>query len=321
MTGMFSIHPFTRPPLRNGDSVRLSSCARSSLSVSPQFTTSWQARGRTIISAAAAAPKVMGIVNLTPDSFSDGGRLRDTADSVAFARCLVDQGADLLDTGGESTRPGARPVPLEEELRRVIPVVRAIAEQLSIPISVDTTKAQVAREAIASGASIINDTSALAADPDMASVAAETGAGVVLMHMQGIPATMQDNPEYKDVVTEVYDFLAFRVEWAAARGIPREHIAVDPGIGFGKTALHNLEILRNLERFATLGCPILVGLSRKAFLGSIVGRPVSERTAATVAASLDACRRGARIVRVHDVAQMVDALRVWTALNSWELRT
>jgi dihydropteroate synthase len=263
----------------------------------------------------------MGIVNLTPDSFSDNGHLPGSAESVAFALRLAAQGADILDFGGESTRPGADPVSLDEELRRVIPVVRATAEQLEIPISVDTTKAEVARLALAAGALVINDISSLAADPEMVRVAAATGAGVVLMHMQGTPATMQANPAYQDVVNEVYDFLAFRVEWAEARGIPRNRIAVDPGIGFGKTPLHNLEILRNLERFDTLGCPILIGLSRKGFLGSITGRPVSERAAATVAASLDACRRGARIVRVHDVAQMVDAIRVWSALTDWEIRT
>ncbi len=227
----------------------------------------------------------------------------------------------MLDLGGESTRPGAEPVSLEEELRRVVPVVQALADLIEIPISVDTTKAEVARLALAAGASIINDISALAADPEMVKVAADCGAGVVLMHMQGTPATMQDNPQYHDVVTEVYDFLAFRVEWAEAHGIPRERIAVDPGIGFGKTATHNLEILRNLERFDTLGCTILVGLSRKGFLGSITGRPVSERAVATVAASLDACRRGAGVVRVHDVAEMGDAIRVWTALGAWESRT
>ena len=200
-------------------------------------------------------------------------------------------------------------------------MIESLAAKLEIPISVDTTKAEVARAALAAGASIINDTSALSADPEMAPLAASSGAGVVLMHMQGTPQTMQVSPAYHDVVTEVYDFLAFRVDWAESRGIPREHIAIDPGIGFGKTPLHNIEILRNLERFDTLGCPILVGVSRKGFLGSITGKPVKERAAATLAACLDACRRGARIVRVHDVADMVDAIRVWTALSAWKTRT
>ncbi len=289
--------------------------------MSPRSTTLWEARGRTVFSPSDPVPKVMGILNLTPDSFSDGGEIEDLLEAIALAKRLAAQGADILDVGGESTRPGAEPVSLLEEARRIIPVVEAIAAQLEIPISIDTTKAEVARLALAAGASIINDTSALAADPAMAPVVAESGAGVVLMHMQGTPATMQANPSYQDVVIEVYDFLARRIEWAQSHGIPRQQIAIDPGIGFGKTFEHNLEILRNLERFDTLGCPILVGLSRKGFLGSITGKPVSERTAATVAASLDACRRGARIVRVHDVAAMVDAIRVWTALKNWEVRT
>jgi dihydropteroate synthase len=263
----------------------------------------------------------MGIVNLTPDSFSDGGEIEDLLESIAFGELLAAQGADILDVGGESSRPGAEPVSLVEEARRVIPHVEAFAAKLEIPISIDTTKAEVARLALAAGASIINDTSALSADPLMARWAAESGAGVVLMHMQGTPATMQTNPSYQNVVTEVYDFLARRIDWAGRQGIPRERIAIDPGIGFGKTLDHNLEILRNLDRFDTLECPILIGLSRKGFLGSITGKPVSDRTAATVAASLDACRRGARIVRVHDVAPMVDAIRVWTALRNWEVHT
>jgi dihydropteroate synthase len=288
---------------------------------SPRSNTLWEARGRTVLSADDPIPKVMGILNLTPDSFSDGGEIEDLLEAIAFAKVLATDGADILDLGGESSRPGAEPISLLEEARRVIPHVEALAHQLEIPISIDTTKAEVARLALAAGASIINDTSALSADPLMARWAAESGAGVVLMHMQGTPATMQANPSYRDVVTEVYDFLARRIEWAECHGIPRKQIAIDPGIGFGKTLEHNLEILRNLERFDTLGCPILVGLSRKGFLGSITGRPVSERTAATVAASLDACRRGARIVRVHDVAAMVDAIRVCTALKNWEVRT
>jgi dihydropteroate synthase len=284
-------------------------------------TTVWEARGRMVLSGSDAVPKVMGILNLTPDSFSDGGEIEDLLEAIAFARLLVAQGADILDVGGESSRPGAEPVSLGEEARRVIPHVEALAHALEIPISIDTTKAEVARLALDAGASIINDLSALTADPLMARWAAESGAGVVLMHMQGTPATMQANPSYQDVVTEVYDFLARRIDWAASHGIPPERIAIDPGIGFGKTVEHNLELLRNLERFDTLGCPILVGLSRKGFLGSITGKPVSERTAATIAASLDACRRGARIVRVHDVAEMADAIRVWAALKNWEVRT
>ena len=285
------------------------------------FNTRWEARGRTILSASGAVPKVMGIVNLTPDSFSDAGRLPSHLESVNFAERLVGQGADVLDLGGESSRPGADPVSLEQELSRVVPVLRMLSDRLDIPISIDTTKAEVARAALAAGASIINDITALSADPEMAAVAASFEAGVVLMHMQGTPATMQANPRYTDVVTEVYDFLAHRIEWAEARGISRQQIAIDPGIGFGKTREHNLEILRNLERFANLGCAMMVGASRKGFLGSITGRPVLERAAATVAASLESCLRGARVVRVHDVSEMADAIRVWTALGRWEFRS
>ncbi len=245
--------------------------------MSAGFNCRWEARGQVILGPTAPAPKVMGIVNLTPDSFSDGGRIANPAEAVAFARRLAAQGADLLDLGGESSRPGAAPVSLEDELARVLPVVLELSGSISIPISVDTTKASVARAALAAGASIINDISALASDPEMAALAADSGAGVVLMHMQGAPATMQKSPHYGDVVTEVSDFLARRVEWAEGRGIPRERIAIDPGIGFGKTRDHNLAILRNLERFANLGCAVMIGVSRKGLLGSITGRPVSER--------------------------------------------
>jgi dihydropteroate synthase len=262
-------------------------------------------------------PKVMGIVNTTPDSFSDGGRIAGPAAAVQHARRLVSEGADLLDLGGESSRPGSVPVPLDEELRRVIPAIAAVAPEAGVPISVDTTKAEVARQALDAGAAIINDISALGGDPEMPRVVAATGAGVVLMHMQGVPQTMQVNPHYDDVVREVYDFLARRVEWAEAQGIPRERIAIDPGIGFGKTIEHNLEILRNLARFDTLGCALLIGTSRKGFLGTITGRGLRERATASVVSSLAACLAGARVVRVHDVAPMVDAIKVWTAVRPW----
>jgi dihydropteroate synthase len=278
----------------------------------------WQARGRLILSDRDPIPKVMGIVNLTPDSFSDGGAAARSGDPVEYAQRIALEGAGLLDIGGESSRPGAQPVPVLEELRRVIPVVEALACQATVPLSIDTTKAEVASAALSAGATIINDISALGADPKMAAVVAGAGAGVVLMHMQGVPSSMQVNPHYEDVVREVYDFLADRVRWAEAHGIPREQIAIDPGIGFGKTTGHNLEILRNLDRFANLGCVIVVGVSRKGFLGALCGRPVSERAAASVAASLVACARGARVVRVHDVAAMADAIRVWTAVRGWE---
>jgi len=196
-------------------------------------------------------------------------------------------------------------------------MVRALASQMTIPLSIDTTKAEVARQALLAGAVIINDISALGFDPEMAGVAARAGAGVVIMHMQGTPATMQDNPHYQDVVTEVYDFLARRVDWAITQGIPRERIAIDPGIGFGKKTAHNLEILRSLHRFENLGCVILIGTSRKGFLGKITGRPLGERASASAASSLAACLGGARVVRVHDVAPMVDTIRIWTALRGW----
>jgi dihydropteroate synthase len=259
----------------------------------------------------------MGIVNLTPDSFSDGGLSMNHEAAVSHARRLAAEGADILDLGGESSRPGAEPVALEEELRRVIPVVETLAAEMSIPISVDTNKAEVARQALKAGASIINDISALGFDPAMAAVAADSGVGVVLMHMRGTPATMQMSMQYNDVVAEVYDFLARRIEWTLAQGIPRERIAIDPGIGFAKTHQHSFEILRSLRRFESLGCAILIGTSRKGLLGKITGRSVVERAAGSVASSLAACLNGARVVRVHDVAPMVDTIKVWTVLQGW----
>src|SRR5262245_32008425 len=214
------------------------------------MATRWEARGRLIVPGGGGPPRVMGVVNVTPDSFSDGGRNATAAGAAAHAARLVAEGADLLDVGGESSRPGSEPVALEEELRRVVPAVAAIAEAVTMPISVDTTKAEVARRAIAAGASVVNDITALGDDPALAGVVAESGAGVVLMHMRGIPRTMQDDPRYRDIVEEVYAFLARRVEAAEAAGVPRARVAVDPGIGFGKTFEHNLLLLRNLGRFA-----------------------------------------------------------------------
>jgi dihydropteroate synthase len=263
-------------------------------------------------------PKVMGIVNLTPDSFSDGGLNVNREAAVSHARRLAGEGADILDLGGESSRPGAEPVALEEELRRVIPVVEILAGEMSIPISIDTTKAEVARQALKAGASIINDISALGVDPAMAAVAADQGAAVVLMHMCGTPATMQMDTQYINVVSEVYDFLARRIEWTLAQGIPRERIAIDPGIGFAKTHQHSFEILRSLRRFESLGCAILIGNSRKGFLGKITGRSLDERAMASAVSSLVGCLNGARVVRVHDVAPMVDTIKVWTELQGWE---
>jgi dihydropteroate synthase len=279
----------------------------------------WEARGRAIVTD--RVPQIMGIVNVTPDSFSDGGRVWTCDDAVALALRLVDEGADLLDIGGESSRPGAEPVGVEEELRRVVPVVEALAPRVRVPISVDTTKAEVARRVLEAGAAIINDIRALGGDPALPRFAAEARAGVVLMHMAGTPRTMQDYPRYGDVIREVRDYLARRIEALELVGIPRARIAIDPGIGFGKTFEHNLEILRNLDQFATLGCAIVIGTSRKGLLGTLTGRPVAERATASVVSSLAAATRGAHVVRVHDVGPMADAIKVWTALRGWDERS
>jgi dihydropteroate synthase len=277
----------------------------------------WEARGRTILAEDDRVPKVMGIVNVTPDSFSGAGGPVSLAAALNQARDLARQGADLLDLGGESTRPGAEPVDLREELRRVVPVVEQLASELALPLSVDTSKAEVARQALAKGASIINDITALAGDPAMAQVVADSGAGVVLMHMQGVPKTMQRDPKYHDVVSEVLAFLSARIGWCESLGISRTRMAIDPGIGFGKTFAHNLQLLRNLDRFANLGCAVLVGTSRKGLVGTLTGRSVSERMVGSVVSSLAACLRGAGVVRVHDVGAMVDTIKVWTVLQGW----
>ncbi|MDX2039587.1 MAG: dihydropteroate synthase [Isosphaeraceae bacterium] len=277
----------------------------------------WTARRLTLLAPESppTRPLVMGIVNTTPDSFSDGGLALEPDDALAHARRLVAQGADLLDIGGESTRPDAPVVALDEELRRVLPVVeRLLALPDAPPISIDTSKPEVARRALDLGASIINDVTALA-DPDMRRVVADSGAGVVLMHMRGDPRTMQLAPRYDDVAAEVVDFLARRIELCIADGIPRERIAVDPGIGFGKTQEHNLTLLREIPRFRELGCAILIGVSRKGFLGIITGRPRHERAVASAVCSLHAATLGASVLRVHDVAPLVDALAVWSALE------
>jgi dihydropteroate synthase len=283
-----------------------------------QFAT-WEACGRVL--TRGERPLVMGIVNVTPDSFSDGGRALALENALALARHHVSEGADLLDIGGESSRPGAASVPLEEELRRVVPAVEALAAATETPISLDTTKAEVARRALAAGAVIVNDITALAGDREMTRVVLQSGAGVVLMHMQGDPSTMQANPTYDDVVTEVYDFLAHRIEGLEAEGIPRARMAIDPGIGFGKTFQHNLDLLQNLDRFGSLGCTVLLGTSRKGFLGTITGRPVGERATASVVSSLFGVFHGVGVVRVHDVGPMVDAIKVWQALESRDQRS
>jgi dihydropteroate synthase len=260
-----------------------------------------------------ARPLVMGVVNVTPDSFSDGGLFADADAAVARARELIAQGADIVDVGGESTRPGAAAVPLEEERRRVLPVIEALAG-CGVPVSVDTRKPEIMREALAAGASMVNDVEALAA-PGALEVVAESGAGVCLMHKKGDPRTMQLDPRYADVVLEVKEYLAARVAACERAGIARSRIAVDPGFGFGKTFEHNLALLRALGEFRGLGAALAVGLSRKSMLGRITGREVGERLAASLAAALAAVARGADIVRVHDVAATRDALAVWQAVE------
>ncbi len=265
--------------------------------------------------------RVMGIVNVTPDSFSDGGRYVAAEDAIAHGRRLLAEGADLLDVGGESTRPGAEPVDAAEERARVEPVVAALAGE-GARVSVDTTKASVARAALAAGATYVNDVSALRFDPELAGVVAEAGADCCLMHMRGEPRTMQDAPRYDDVVSDVKAHLSERIAFAVGAGIAEERIHVDPGIGFGKTLEHNLELLRRLGEIVALGRPVVVGASRKSFLGRLTGREVSDRVAATVAANVLAFERGARVFRVHDVAPTRDALAVADAtLRRWEPTT
>jgi dihydropteroate synthase len=248
---------------------------------------------------------VMGVVNVTPDSFSDGGLFLDADAAVAHGEQLVAEGADILDVGGESTRPGAEPVSADEEIRRVIPVI----ERLSGTVSVDTSKAEVARRALEAGATIVNDVSALRFDPAMAGVAAGADA-VCLMHMLGEPRTMQDDPRYDDVVSDVKSFLEERLAFAVAQGIAEERVWLDPGIGFGKTLDHNLELLRRLGEIVAIGRPVVIGTSRKSFLGRLTGKPEAERVSGTIATNVLALERGASIFRVHDVAQTADALRV-----------
>lgn len=260
-------------------------------------------------------PLLMGVVNVTPDSFFDGGRYLDAEAAVAHAVQLVKEGADLLDVGAESTRPGADIVNEAEEHRRAIPVVAAVARAVTVPISIDTSKASVARAALDAGAVLVNDVTALRGDPDMADVVARTGAGIVLMHMHGTPRTMQQAPHYDDVVGEISEFFEERIRFAMAHGIVRRQIILDPGIGFGKLLMHNLMLLAQLRRFVQFECPVLVGVSQKAFLGQLVDRPVQERQWATAAAVAMAVDRGAGILRVHDVKAMKDVVQVAAAIS------
>jgi len=258
-------------------------------------------------------PLLMGIVNVTPDSFSDGGKWSDTEQAVQHALRLLADGADILDIGGESTRPYSQPVSLAEELDRVIPVIERLAKETSTPISIDTSKAAVAAAALAAGAEVINDVTGLHGDPEMISVASSSGAGVCAMHMQGTPQTMQDNPHYEDVVHEIRDYLAHTRDWLVAGRIDLARICLDPGIGFGKTHAHNLTLVREIAAFHSLGTPLLVGHSRKGFIGKLLGNPDLNRDAGTLGISLYLASQGVQVIRVHEVAQTRQAMETFLA--------
>ena len=260
------------------------------------------------------APKVMGIVNVTPDSFSDGGNFAATNQAIEHALKLAEEGAAILDIGGESTRPNAVPVSLQEELDRVIPVIEALISQVNIPISIDTYKPQVMQAAINAGVSMVNDVRALQEDGAL-EVAARCNVGVCLMHMQGLPATMQIDPHYDDVVTDVKAFLAARLQASILKGVRANRIVFDPGFGFGKTRAHNISLIKHLDQFAPLGQPILVGLSRKSILGQMTGNDVAARLYASIAAAVIAAQKGAKILRVHDVKATVEALKIVSAIQ------
>ncbi len=274
----------------------------------------WSCRGRQL--EVESRPLIMGIVNVTPDSFSDGGAFLDVSHAVDHALELVAQGADIIDIGGESTRPGAAEVAVEEECRRVLPVIEQIGSQSDVAISIDTSKAHVARAALDAGAHIINDVSALTHDPEMATVASDGRAGLVLMHMRGTPQTMQNDPRYDNVLTSVRDYLDARVVAAREAGIANEALAVDPGIGFGKTVAHNLQLLANIDAWRVKGVHALVGLSRKRFIGDVTGAPVEERLAGSLAALVCCVLAGVEIMRVHDVAASVQAAAIARAIEA-----
>lgn len=259
---------------------------------------------------------VMGVLNVTPDSFSDGGQFLEPDSAVRRGLEMAREGADVLDVGAESTRPGSEPVPAGEEKRRVLPVIQALAGQSEVPISIDTQKADVARAALQAGAQIINDVSALRTDPAMGEVAARSGAPLCLMHMQGEPRTMQQRPTYGEVVSEVRSWLALRVEEAVRAGVPREKVLVDPGFGFGKTVQHNLEVLRRLGEFAHLGCAVLIGTSRKSTIGAVLGAGPGERLYGTLATVACAVMAGAHVVRVHDVGPALEVVRMCEAVRA-----
>jgi dihydropteroate synthase len=264
-----------------------------------------------------AAIKIMGILNVTPDSFSDGGKFADTQSAIAQAEDLISAGADILDVGGESTRPFADPVSTEEELRRVIPVIEAVRQKHKISISIDTTKAPVAREALKAGADIINDVSALKKDPEMITVVQQTSVPVIIMHMQGTPTDMQIKPVYSDVIAEIIGFFTAQIDWITDKGVDRNRLIIDPGIGFGKTLQHNLSILKHLDKFSCLHLPLLLGHSRKRFLGDITGIPAeAQRDLATAVVTALCANKKISIIRVHDVAATRQALLLAEAVQS-----
>jgi dihydropteroate synthase len=274
----------------------------------------WSFRGQTW--ELGGFPKLMGIVNVTPDSFSDGGQFLNPRRAIEQCERLVAEGADLLDVGGESTRPGAVPVGEAEEIRRVVPVIAEVARRVSVPISIDTTKAAVAERALDAGAAIVNDISGLRFDPRLPEVCARSQAGVVCMHMQGTPQTMQIEPHYQDIVREVANYFAERLAALESCGIPRERVVIDPGIGFGKTPVHNLTLLKSVARFRALGRPILIGHSRKRFLAKLLGRTLDETSAATLGVAVAAALAGADFLRNHDVRATRDALLAcWAVLR------
>ena len=259
-------------------------------------------------------PRLMGIVNVTPDSFSDGGMFDSDADAISHARDMIRNGADIIDIGGESTRPGARLVSAEREIERTVPVIRGLRQIGAIPLSIDTRKGEVARAALAAGVSLVNDVSALGFDAELAEIIAKSGVPVCLMHARGDPKSMQDRPEYEDVLLDVYDHLHARIEAAVSAGIARTNIIVDPGIGFGKTVAHNLALLRRLSLFHSLGCPIMLGASRKRFIGALSDAPEARaRMPGSIAVALAGIAQGVQITRVHDIAQTRQALTLWAA--------
>ena len=260
-------------------------------------------------------PKIMGIVNVTPDSFSDGGSFRTPDAAIQHALTLDEQGAEILDVGGESTRPYSEPVSEQEELERVVPVVEGIVKRTETPVSIDTSKAAVAKACLASGAEIINDVTGLEGDTEMLPVAIQTGAGICVMHMQGTPQTMQDNPAYENVTSEIFLYLKQRLDFLIAGGVSLKKICLDPGIGFGKTHEHNFQLIKECSRFLDLGSPVLVGHSRKGFIGKAIGDKLRDRDAGTLAISLKLAQSGMHVIRVHNVQATFDALKLWSKTN------